>query len=227
MILKDGILYRKSHNIFDIDGTLTYFENLEESIREALNQYGYDSNDEYVRLQFEAVDIILEKSINNENFFNMDNFVRIHKETMGLKDDAFLVVDRMLESTSKYIRAFPNVKETLEQLSCNLICSTNWFKKIQLEKLKTVGIEHFFKKIYTCEGLEAKPSDKHFRHILKKECLNPKDCVMIGDSTTDLGASQVGIETILVDYDQNKKHLYDNASAVITEFSDLKKILRR
>ena len=50
---------------------------------------------------------------------------------------------------------------------------------------------------------------------------------MIGDSYKDLGASSVGIETILIDYSKKDKNLYDKADAVITDFRDLPKILRR
>lgn len=227
MILKNDLKHKKSHNIFDIDGTLTFFDGIKDLVSEAMSCYGY--NDKcYNELQYKAVHIILEKSIKNKNFFNMDNYVQIHKKVMGLKEEnAFNVVNKMLELTSKYTKIFPNVNETLEQLSGDAICSTNWFKKVQLEKLRKVSIEHYFRRIYTCEGLNAKPSKKHFRYILKEEDFNPKNCVMIGDSKSDLGASKVGIETILVDYNQNKQELYKDADAVITEFSDLKKILRR
>lgn len=228
MILKNNIKHNKLHNIFDIDGTLTYFNGLNYLVDEALSDYGYEVNDKYHALQYKAVQIIMRKAMKYDNFFNLENYIKIHKRTMGLyESNAHLVVMRMLELTPKYTSMYPNVRETLEQLNQSAICSTNWFREIQREKLKSVGIERYFSSIYTCEDLSAKPNKKHFKHIIKKEKYNPNECVMIGDSLCDLGASHAGIDTILVDYELKKENLYDRADAVITDFGDLKKILRR
>lgn len=227
MVIKDEIQQRKSTVMFDIDGTLTRFDAIVESDREALSEYGYVGKEYEARHQL-GIRNLLDKSRVNNNYFTLENHVIEQQRSMGLSiGDTRNLVGRMLELSIKHSKLHNGVAETLRTLNQDLICVSDWFAKEQLDRLTKVGIELCFRKLYTCEGQYAKPNKKRFLYILKEEGLKAKNCVMVGDSINDLGASSVGIDTILVDYKQEKSDLYDKATTVITEFSDLQKILRR
>jgi HAD superfamily hydrolase (TIGR01509 family) len=227
MVIKDNVHLKKDTIMFDIDGTLIRFDTIEESARVALSEYGYGGKEYQINHQL-GVRNLIEKSRVNRNYFNLENHVIEQHMSMGLSiGDTRDLVDKMLELAPKYAKLHNGVAETLRTLKQDLICVSDWFAKEQLEKLTKVGIEHYFRMLYTCEGQYAKPNKKRFLYILKEEGLKAKDCIMVGDSSNDLGALSVGIDTILVDYNQNRSNLYERSTAVITEFSDLQKILRR
>lgn len=227
MVIKNNIKNNKEHLIFDIDGTLTKFENMSDLVKEAIEPFGYFGYN-YVELQHKAVKKLLEKSKNNKRYFNIDNFAKELHISMNIDyNHAIKIAEKMLELSPEYTVIFDGVKETLPIFNQDMFCLSDWFIKEQIAKLKVTGIEKYFRKVYTCEGNYAKPNPKRFKAVLKAERIDANRCVMIGDSYKDLGASSVGIETILIDYSKEDKNLYDKADAVITDFRDLPKILRR
>lgn len=65
-------------------------------------------------------------------------------------------------------------------------------------------------------------------YILKKEQLNPEECLMVGDREHDIfGARNNGIETIAVEYGYGSKQELDQAQpkARIQKFSDLLNVI--
>ncbi len=227
MVVKNELEGNIEHTLFDIDGTLTYFEDMNEMLKEALPDMKEDPSS-IQKKHMLGVSRLLHKSRINNLYFSIENYAREQQKALEISlKEAYLLVYKLLELTPKYIKGFPNVADTLDLLNYDSIIISDWFLKNQIEKLKKVNIEKKFRAIYTCEGDYAKPNIQRYINVLGNENLDPSKCVMIGDSFTDLGAKNVGIQTILIDYNQNKMSLYKSANAVITEFEELPKILRR
>lgn len=219
--------------ISDIDGTLLEYVTLKDLVIEAISHFGISAKDEYLEMQCNGVIEALNEACDQEIF----SFTRLchywEKHLLFLKEYNLKVEDianKMLELEAKYSQPIPNVKETLMALrnDCfRMICSTNWLLLSQKSKLKKVGLDIYFDKIYTCEGAFAKPNTKHFEKILDHEKIKPEEAVMIGDSYTDMAASKIGINTILLDRDNSKQNIYPYSNYVISDFGEIQKILKR
>lgn len=224
MVVKNELKGNIECTLYDIDGTLTYFSNMEDMVKEAYPQYEDDS----IKKHMIGVSKLLEKSRTNNTYFSIENYAKEQQRALNISlKEAYQLIRRLIELTPKYIESFDGVVGTLNALDYDSIAISDWFYNSQVDKLTKAGIENKIRKIYTCEGDYAKPNAVRYINVLEKEGLDPKACVMIGDSYNDLGARRVGIPTILIDYNQKKRHLYKDSTAVITEFSDLSKILRR
>ncbi|HPE14638.1 MAG TPA: HAD hydrolase-like protein [Bacilli bacterium] len=230
MILKNDIVSKKDLAIFDIDGTLVKYNTLEALVKEALRIYGIEDKDEYVKAQIKGVFLALKFS-ERVSDFNFERLCNSWQKSMPfLKEFGVDVKDfahTMLHLETFYMEKIPKVKETLSTIEQIKVCSTNWLFYRQKIKLYEAGIDKDFSNIYTCEKTYAKPNPEHFRYILAKEDVFPTSAVMIGDGIVDLASSRAGIDSILVDYDENKQKLYNDAIAVVTEFSDIARILKR
>ncbi len=99
---------------------------------------------------------------------------------------------------------------------------TNGRKKQQQDKVKTTGIESFFKSIIISEAVGcAKPEAKIFKLAAKKMKVEIEECVYIGDSyeTDYLGAKEAGMPAIFLNRDGKK---IDSGS--INEISNLEEL---
>ena len=80
-----------------------------------------------------------------------------------------------------------------------------------LNRIRWAGLdEDDFKMITTYETCTyCKPNPKYFRNILEEYCLNPAECLMVGnDVGEDLSIRTLGVKTYLVtDTMENKKNL--------------------
>lgn len=202
---------------------------MKDLITEALLYYGIEPKEEYYRMQAIGVVDMLQRA-ESEQCFTFENLcLSWDKQLTFLKEYEVKVEDfaqKMIDLEVKYVQQLPHVSDSLEYLKqLKLICSTNWFKTSQIKKLNTVGLHHYFDKIYTCEDTLAKPSKKHFNFILDREQLQANETVFIGDSYADIKASECGIKSILLDSRQIKESIYNQADAVVTDFKDIPKIL--
>ncbi len=233
MIIKDELVTQKKNLLFDIDGTLLYFDTLYDLIDEALIFYGIQPKEEYYKMQTDGVIKALKLGELN-NSFSFKCLIDCWEETLlFLKNTGITAKEfglKMLKLEQKYVKEIPNTKSTLEflkTLKYNLLCSTNWLEQAQREKLRAVNIENYFSKIYTCENTYAKPDSKHFYYILQKEKFNIDETIMIGDSGADVACKKIGLDTILFDPNGKKESLYNSSTVVITDMTDLKKILKK
>ncbi len=236
MIIKNNISAKKDTKlcIFDIDNTLVRYNTLRKLIDKALNFYGITPQEEYYGRQGLGVKLILDRAI-NERCFNFENLCLSWAEQLSFLQSYGVKVEdfarKMIDLEVEFAELLPNAIEMLSSLSkedqMRLICSTNWFKRAQQRKLHMFNMAHFFSEIYTCEDRLAKPNRAHFEGILEDEGYNPEQAVMIGDSSTDIPPKTTNIDSILLDSNGNKQNLYDQASAVVTDLSDIPKILVR
>jgi putative hydrolase of the HAD superfamily len=112
---------------------------------------------------------------------------------------------------------FPHTREILHYLTnkgYQLHLITNGFEKVQLCKLKSCSIDHFFNEVITSESSNSlKPEKEIFEFALSKTGATLEESIMIGD-TIDVdivGAMNVGMDQIHVNYngaEQNIKPTY-------------------
>jgi len=92
---------------------------------------------------------------------------------------------------------------------------TNGFEEVQLRKMTSSNITHYFKTITNSEMAGVKkPNPIIFDHALKVANAGPKESVMIGDNyeADILGALNVGYDAILFNY--NNQTTEDNIKQV-------------
>lgn len=233
MILKNEINSNKKNIIFDIDGTLIYYDTLKKLINEALSYYGFEHKDSYIKMQVEGVINAIRFAETSKNFnyhFLVNEWSKSLKFLEGTNVSALDFGNKMIDLETKYIKEIRGSKETLQylyDLKYLLLGSTNWMKNSQINKLSVFNMNNYFKEIYTCENFYAKPNFAHFQKILDEEQIDIKDTIMIGDSQTDILCKNYGLDSILFDQNINKEKIYDDATAVITEISDLRRILTK
>ncbi len=117
--------------------------------------------------------------------------------------DALLLENTYWKSFLKVIKinkeALAIIKK-VNTLKINQYIITDLTTQIQLQKLKKLRIEHYFKDIITSEeaGVE-KPNPIIFQFALNRWQLNANECCLIGDNEkTDGGAEKIGITTFLI-----------------------------
>jgi putative hydrolase of the HAD superfamily len=124
---------------------------------------------------------------------------------------------------------FPDTKEVLQYLTdkgYQLHLITNGFELTQHSKLKSSGLNIFFKQVITSEGSNSlKPQKEIFDYALMKSGAAVKESIMIGDSIeVDIaGAIAAGMDQVHVNYNRAKQDLLPTYT--ITELKQLKEFL--
>jgi putative hydrolase of the HAD superfamily len=102
---------------------------------------------------------------------------------------------------------------------------TNGFEKTQHEKLRSSGLEVFFKHVITSEGSNSlKPEKEIFEYALTKANANARESIMIGD-TLDvdiLGAINAGMDQVHVNFANKPQDL--KPTYTITTLIELKEL---
>jgi putative hydrolase of the HAD superfamily len=116
---------------------------------------------------------------------------------------------------------FPGTTEILEYLTekkYQLHLITNGFEKTQHHKLKTAGIDIYFREVITSEGSNSlKPHPEIFEYALSKTGAEKNNSVMIGDTpeVDILGAREAGIDQVYVNHTGSREPV----DATFTVFS--------
>lgn len=100
---------------------------------------------------------------------------------------------------------------------------TTGFRKMQMSKIKQMGIEADFKELHVVDP--AKTSKKEvFADILKRYNYTPEEVLVVGDDPESeiAAAKALGIATVL--YDKSGLHQAEEADYRIDHFKDLKAI---
>jgi len=96
-----------------------------------------------------------------------------------------------------------------------------------VKALKRVNIHTYFTYIFTSRDVGyKKPDPLFFDSILKMVCIEPSECVMIGDNYEKdiVGAHVLGLHTILLTT-QNNLDQFPKAECIISDIRQLKNIL--
>ena len=124
---------------------------------------------------------------------------------------------------------FPDTKEVLQYLTdkgYQLHLITNGFELTQHSKLKSSGLDSFFKEVITSEGSNSlKPQREIFEYALSKTGGSAEQSIMIGDSLeVDIaGAMTVGMDQVQVNYNGAKQEF--QPTYTITALKQLKEFL--
>lgn len=200
---------------FDLDDTLWHFsENAEDSFREVFFKHGlnhyFDSFEQFYSIyqkrnkelwvEYGNGDITKEE-LNRQRFSYPLRTVGIDDETLAKKysDDFFAIIP--LKS-----KLIPGAKEVLDYLSSGgyrLFILSNGFRELQFQKMKSAGIDGYFKKVILSEDIHVhKPYPEIFNFALSATQSRLQDSLMVGDSwEADIeGAKGVGMHQMYFNY---------------------------
>ncbi len=204
------------HLFFDLDHTLWDFEaNSRQTLEELFNRLelrdrGVNDFDLFHKNYLSHNDKLWDRY--RKGFIKVDELrwkrmwlslldFRIADEPLA-RDMGVLFLD--LLPTRKLL--FPHTTEILDYLTekkYRLHLITNGFEKTQHGKLKSSGLDKYFKVVITSEGSNSlKPHREIFEYAFRKTGAAPQESIMIGD-TIDvdiLGAINAGIDQVHVNH---------------------------
>ena len=179
--------------IFDLDNTLIIWK------KEYLNALKETVEDYNLDVDYIDIDNLIEHYEESCHCYSKDMMLDMinKKFDLNLKTS---FIDDWSRRLGNMADVDDYVIETLEYLSkkYELVVLTNWFKEVQITRLKTANIYKYFKEIYGGEEY-LKPSPNSFLSAIGDKKVS--ECIMIGDSLEiDIeGALNIGMKAILVD----------------------------
>jgi FMN phosphatase YigB (HAD superfamily) len=217
--------------IFDIDYCITRYNTMEDLVIKTFNFFNLEYKKEYYQNTLNAFSYSVDLA-KKDQFLTLENLVLgfeiylpiIKSSNINTKEFAL----KMLEFEGNSIVLNEGMDKVLKDLNTRykVVCLTNWFFKPAKEKLENTGVLKYISKIYTCEDNYAKPRIESFLRVLKEEGYKEENCVMLGDSYSDIISSDYGIQSILTDYlDDKYVNVRNKATAVITEAIDIISII--
>lgn len=232
MILKNELQAQNVKTLlFDIDGTITQWTSVPEFLASVLKEYGLPYKDEVLAQFFRAIEWF-----ESHNLVTSETDPKIYGAFLGecielLKENGISGNDfreRMFAKEPDFVKVEDNISEKIEALyqKYQLYCYTNWFYAQAIKKLNKYNLTKYFQEIFNFENNYLKCNKVGFMIILGRLNLKKDELVHIGDSECDiLGSKSAGVQSILLDYENKKHELYNSATAVITEFSDISRVL--
>jgi len=204
--------------IFDQDNTLMKWrDEYDKTYSEALDELGIKYNEDELN---NIIDVICsyEKYYDSFNKKSMAELVR-KKCNIDIPDTFADVWMKYLSNC--YSEEDKEIIPTLEYLSkkYELVVLSNWFSYSQIERLKKLGMDKYFKEMYFTDEVKNKPNKEAF--IKACGIHKPEECIMIGDSmNTDInGAINAGLQAILID--PKGMYEYKNKIKSINELEEL------
>lgn len=227
--------------IFDVDGTITRWKNVELFLRKALEKLNIAFRQESLIGLYKAMEMrelhTMTTSESDEDTYGY--FLELYIEDLKKYNvSGTKLKDVMFEMEASETFISPEVPEELKLLSkeYEMYCYTNWFRNQTLKKLERYNLKDYFKKIYSSEDTYIKFSKVGFMCLSNKHNLLPEKTVCIGDSKNDiLPSHKSGFKTIYLDYgitqetEKSEKQikLIETADSTVTEFSDIRKVLSK
>lgn len=132
--------------------------------------------------------------------------------------------------TTLYFSPMPGAIEVVPELAkqYQLIILSNGFGEVQYEKIDRSGLrEHFEDIVLSEEVMAKKPSKEIFEIALKRNGLEVKDCLMVGDSWfSDIsGAKAIGMDQVWVHLPGSTKNEGEEATYEVDSLQELKELL--
>lgn len=154
-----------------------------------------------------------------------------------VKNELNSVFHRFNSTRKRLLKLYPNVEETLRffhECNISIIAYTESAEENGFYRLKKLGVEHFFDKIYVSDSSYKKmgnignspktyvvhgkkPNAKILSEICHKEGLSTSEAIYIGDSLSKdmLMAKQAGIRSVWCNYSQyQSEDLYSKLVAI-------------
>ncbi len=215
--------------LFDIDHTMIYLEDDGVIVKEILEDMDIPYKDSYGSLLCDAI-----VSAASENVITLETLESKLDEYMPfIKENGIDVVhfrERVFETELKHVRPVLGIREVIEELyeEYSLLCFTDWFYDLAVRKVDKIGLLSKITSIISSQNRYSKKDLVSFRTLLCELKKEPEQVIMIGDSKTDIHSAKVGIQSILVDYNNDKKSdVIEESTAVITESKDIIKLLHK
>jgi len=223
---------------FDLDDTIWAFsQNARDTFEEVYQKYSFDryfdSFDHYYTLyQQRNTELWIEygegkitkDELNRQRFFYPLQAVGVEDEALAeqFSKDFFAIIPT--KST-----LMPHAKEVLEYLApkYNLYILSNGFQELQCHKMRSAGIDRFFKKIVLSDDIGIlKPWPEIFHFALSATQSEVHDSLMIGDSWENdvIGAKGVGMHQVFYNV-TGKEELPFQPTYHISNLKELMQIL--
>jgi putative hydrolase of the HAD superfamily len=214
------------HIFFDLDHTLWDFEtNSNETLIDLVHHFGIDKvkgfDEKHFLAQFHKANFELWDKYNKDLITTED--LRSQRFDMAFASYDFDKAAIKEQFNEQYLlhcphkgKLMPSAFEVLEKLFSsyyNLYILTNGFEHVQLIKLTTSNIFHFFEEVFTVKDVGyKKPNPDYFKYVLSFIGARPEECIMVGDSIEIdvLGAMQVGIDGVWYNPKNEKHHAMPN-----------------
>lgn len=216
--------------IFDLDNTIIFDTDADsEYYRDALINSGY--SDDYFYGIYQVIDDY-DKSITEDNpYYNKREMLDFINESLQ-QNFSLQVIDEIQKVVGKeWTKRILISKDVLEYLSSkyNLYIYTNYYQEAQTERIKNIGYDKYFKKIFGADKYGCKQFKKCFEKVLKEIGAKPEECIMIGDAKSRdiVAANNMNMKSILFDYNgrRDKKEIVAKDYFVIKDMNELKRIL--
>lgn len=206
--------------IFDLDGTLIdSVDDLTTAFNYMRSKFNYPPVD---RAKMETLIGNGMRDVIVKNFAEMD--------PAATEKDIDTALDLMrnyyLEHTVVLTKVYENVAETLKYLrqkGCKTAVVTNKYTTAAVDILEKLDLAGHLDLIFgNGEGFPLKPAPDLLWEAAKRLGFEMKDCVMVGDNYTDLGAGRnAGCKSIFCNYGYGVE-LNEKADFYIDNFSELK-----
>lgn len=209
-ILNQPMSYSYKNLFFDLDDTLWAFSvNAHDTFEEMYQKYGYNRYFQsfesyyalYQRRNLELWEEYGNGKISKEEL-NRQRFL-YPLETVGVGDVGLAKAfsDNFFAVIPTKSKLMPHAGEVLEYLSSkyNLYILSNGFQELQCHKMRSAGIDRFFKKIVLSDDIGIlKPRAEIFHFALYSTQSDLRDSLMIGDSWENdiTGARGVGMHQL-------------------------------
>ena len=223
---------------FDLDDTIWAFsQNARDTFEEVYQKYSFDRyfdsfNHYYTLYQQRNTELWIEygegkitkDELNRQRFFYPLQAVGMEDEALAeqFSKDFFAIIPT--KST-----LMPHAKEVLEYLApkYNLYILSNGFQELQCHKMRSAGIDRFFKKIVLSDDIGIlKPWPEIFHFALSATQSEVCDSLMIGDSWENdvAGAKGVGMHQVFYNV-TGKEELPFQPTYHISNLKELMQIL--
>ncbi len=177
-------------------------------------EYSKISDKNVINIILESTVELIKKNDDKEN--NLDYYLYLMSKKSG-KDGKywynlfFDFYENEFPKLKKIIKPHDELLSHVKKTSHKLIFASNpVFPKIAVEKRLSfinMDFDDFEYVSYMENSHFCKPNPKFFNEILKKLNIDPKDCIMIGDSDFDRASLKAGIEFIHINEDLKWKNI--------------------
>lgn len=216
--------------IFDLDNTIILDEEEDiDTYKEALRNLNYDIKD-YHKI-YDAVDEYELSVSEDELYFTKQGLLEFLNNQLN-KNYSIELINGLCENVGeKWIRKILLDEDTVKYLASKykLYIYTNFFGDAQYQRIKNIGYDKYFEKVFGPEKYGLKPYKKSIEKVLNEIECTADECIMIGDSKDKeiLSASIVGMKAILFDYDgrRDKKNVKLDNYIIVNDLKELMKIL--
>ncbi len=164
--------------IFDFDNTLVAFnKEWDIEVNRTFDDYNIEYDEEILR-KFQESLSKYEKETTRVDYDDADKYFSNY---IGIELPKGFIKSWTIRLSKVKPPRDERLIEMLKRLSkkYSLVVATNWFRDLQYEKAKHVGIAEYFDEFMTGDRMDVKPNKEMFEFFLNG--YNPDEVVLVGD----------------------------------------------